>query len=59
MTSLVGNLTQSIIKKCINEFNNNEHQIKQKIIEPFISLILSYVHRQLYPFLYIICTIFV
>ena len=35
------------------------HKIKQKIIEPFVAHILSYVHQQLCPFLYILCTIFV
>tara|TARA_B100001013_G_scaffold338464_1_gene259438 strand:- start:622 stop:858 length:237 start_codon:yes stop_codon:yes gene_type:complete len=57
--TLVGNLTQNIIDKCVSEFHKNEDKIKQKLVEPFISLILGYVHQQLCPFLYIICTIFI
>ncbi len=57
--TIVGNLTQNIIDKCTTEFHKNEDKIKQKIIEPFVAHILSYVHQQLCPFLYILCTIFV
>ena len=38
--ALVGNLTQNIIDKCVSEFHKNEDKIKQKLVEPFISLIL-------------------
>ena len=57
--TIVSNLTQNIIDKCTTEFHKNQDKIKQKIIEPCVSLILSYVHQQLCPFLYILCTIFI
>jgi len=58
---VVGQLTNTIINKCITEIKkkNNMKKIHTEILDPILCYMSSYINRRIYPFVLIMTVIFI